>query len=144
VRPKIVSRYKFIYFFGAHGINHKHYLPTLVALIGPYKDYGVRQMLVRVAINTFTKDIVIEPIENASVLIKKRCFERHEMNLSIRDVIDIARRIWYRSNSKTLRESVLEIVGTCVSIPGCMIENKHPHEITSLIKSGEIQVPYDV
>jgi large subunit ribosomal protein L12e len=49
------------------------------------------------------------------------CAVKHTGNLTMKDIVEIAKTMRPRSQAKTLKGTVKEILGTCVSI-GCTIE----------------------
>ncbi|EOB14235.1 60S ribosomal protein L12 [Nosema bombycis CQ1] len=67
---------------------------------------------------------------------------KHDGDLSLSDVIEVARKIRFKSFSKQLSGTVKEVLGTCYSI-GCTVEGKTPKEVTQLINSGEIRIPVE-
>merc|ERR1712071_66004 len=46
----------------------------------------------------------------------------------------------FRSQSRFLAGTVIEILGTCMSV-GCTIDGRHPREITDDVNSGALEVP---
>jgi len=64
----------------------------------------------------------------------------HDGNLSMNDVYEAARVMAERSWAKTFRGTVLEMLGTAVSI-GCTVEGQSPKAVIAQIKAGEIDVP---
>jgi large subunit ribosomal protein L12e len=71
---------------------------------------------------------------------KKQKNIKHDGNISLDDVIEIARTMRARSIAKDFKGSVLEILGTCVSV-GCTVDKTHPKELQQKIKDGEIEIP---
>ena len=67
---------------------------------------------------------------------------KHDGNLSLDDVIGIARQMREadRSMAATLQGTVLEMLGTCFSI-GCTVDEEAPRDIQEQIKDGEIEIP---
>jgi len=65
---------------------------------------------------------------------------KHDGNLSLNDVYNIARAMRSRSQAKKFSGTVLEILGTCTAI-GCSVEGQKPAVLTQQIKNGELQVP---
>ena len=55
---------------------------------------------------------------------------KHSGNLSLEDVIEIARIMRDRSCSRNLSGTVKEMLGTCVSV-GCTVEHKSPRTVQS-------------
>jgi large subunit ribosomal protein L12e len=56
------------------------------------------------------------------------------------EMIDIARTMKFKSLSKDLAACVKEMLGTAQSI-GCTVDGKAPHDVITLINSGEIEIP---
>ncbi|WP_456329913.1 50S ribosomal protein L11 [Archaeoglobus sp.] len=61
-------------------------------------------------------------------------------NLTMEQVIEIARTKKQQSLSYTLREVVKEVLGTCNSM-GVTVEGKSPREVTREIEEGKIEIP---
>ncbi|MEM3362190.1 MAG: 50S ribosomal protein L11 [Candidatus Anstonellaceae archaeon] len=57
-------------------------------------------------------------------------------NLTMEQVIKIAKKKQTSSLSKTLKGTVIEVIGTCLSM-GVTVENLDPREIIKKIKKGE-------
>ena len=64
---------------------------------------------------------------------------KHDGNLSLDDVKEIARTMRHRSCAKELSGTVREILGTCHSV-GCTVDGRHPHEVIEQIRSGELLI----
>ena len=64
----------------------------------------------------------------------------HDGNITLDQVIEIARQMRERSMARDLAGTVREILGTCFSI-GCTVNNQHPRELSKLIKDGEVPIP---
>mmetsp|Transcript_5096 Transcript_5096/g.5889 ORF Transcript_5096/g.5889 Transcript_5096/m.5889 type:complete len:165 (+) Transcript_5096:34-528(+) len=65
---------------------------------------------------------------------------KHDGNIELDEIIEIARTMRSRSFAKTLAGTVKEILGTAHSI-GCTINNEHPQEIMEQIDNGDISIP---
>jgi len=61
-------------------------------------------------------------------------------DLTMEQVIEIARTKKQQSLSYTLREVVKEVLGTCNSM-GVTVEGKSPKEVTREIEEGRIEIP---
>ena len=57
---------------------------------------------------------------------------KHSGNLSLDDVIEIARIMRDRSCARELKGTVKEILGTCKSV-GCTVERQDPSEVQSQV-----------
>lgn len=64
----------------------------------------------------------------------------HNGNLTLDNVIDIARTMRERSMARKLSGTVKEILGTCNSI-GCTVNGESPRDIQSQIDDGSIEIP---
>ena len=64
----------------------------------------------------------------------------HDGNISLDDVITIARTMWPKSMAKTLALCCKEILGTALSI-GCTVNGESPTTIQEQIDDGEIEIP---
>ncbi|XP_041366157.1 60S ribosomal protein L12-like [Gigantopelta aegis] len=71
---------------------------------------------------------------------KKVKHVKHSGNLSLEDILKIARQMRPRSLAKNFSGTVKEVLGTAQSV-GCQIERSHPHTIIEKIDSGEIEIP---
>jgi len=65
---------------------------------------------------------------------------KHSGNLSLDEIIAIARQMKSRSMAKALSGTIKEVLGTCQSV-GCTVDGSHPHDIIDKINSGEVEVP---
>lgn len=64
----------------------------------------------------------------------------HSGDLSLDQIINIARQLRDRSMSKELSGTVKEVLGTAFSI-GITVDGMHPRDVTAKINSGEIEIP---
>lgn len=71
---------------------------------------------------------------------KKEKNIKHSGNLTMDDIISIARTMRPRSMARTLSGTVKEILGTANSV-GCTVQGEAPTEIQSKIDSGDITIP---
>lgn len=65
---------------------------------------------------------------------------KHNGNITFDEVINIARIMRPRSQSRYLQGTVKEILGTCMSV-GCTIDGRSPRDITEAVTDGELEVP---
>lgn len=71
---------------------------------------------------------------------KKEKNIKHSGNVTLDEIVDIARTMQPKSLAKELAGCVKEILGTAQSI-GCTIDGQPPHDIIDGINSGEIEIP---
>ncbi|KAL6499796.1 60S ribosomal protein L12 [Orobanche gracilis] len=67
---------------------------------------------------------------------------KHSGNISLDDVIEIAKVMQPRSMAKDLAGTVKEILGTCVSV-GCTVDGKDPKDLQQEIADGDVEIPQD-
>merc|ERR1712144_139592 len=86
------------------------------------------------------RKVTVEVVPSATALIIKALKEpprdrkkvkniSHDGNISMDDVFGIARAMSGRSNAKTLKGTVLEVLGTCRAL-GCTIDNEDAEDCT--------------
>lgn len=83
--------------------------------------------------------LVIKALKEGPRDRKKQKNVKHNGNLKIDDIIDIAKKLRPKSMAIEFKGTVKEVLGTCVSL-GCTIDGKSPKEITKLIDEGEIDI----
>ncbi|XP_015518680.1 large ribosomal subunit protein uL11 [Neodiprion pinetum] len=71
---------------------------------------------------------------------KKQKNIKHSGNLSMDEVISIARVMRPRSMSRELSGTIREILGTCQSV-GCTVEGRPPHDLIDEINAGQLETP---
>jgi large subunit ribosomal protein L12e len=65
---------------------------------------------------------------------------KHSGNITLDQVISIARTMRFKSMAKKLEGTVKEILGSCFAI-GCTVNGKSPTEVTAEINAGTITIP---
>ena len=83
--------------------------------------------------------LVIKALKEGPRDRKKTKNVKHNGNLKMDDIIDIAKKLRSKSMAIEFKGTVKEVVGTCVSL-GCTIDGKSAKEVTALIDAGEIDV----
>mmetsp|Transcript_37805 Transcript_37805/g.90814 ORF Transcript_37805/g.90814 Transcript_37805/m.90814 type:complete len:165 (+) Transcript_37805:45-539(+) len=64
----------------------------------------------------------------------------HNGNVTLDQIIDIARQMRERSMARTLSGTVKEILGTAFSI-GCTVNGESPRDMQQMIDDGEVEIP---
>jgi large subunit ribosomal protein L12e len=106
---------------------------------------------VTVKLTVVNRQATVSMIPSSSSLVMKALNEpprdrkkvknvKHDGNLTLDQVIDIARQMRERSMARKLSGTVKEILGTCNSI-GCSVNGESPRDIQSNIDDGEIEIP---
>ena len=68
---------------------------------------------------------------------KKEKNIKHNKSIPLDEIVEIARKMRFRSLAKELKGTVLEILGTAFSV-GCQVDGRSPKDISDDIKAGEI------
>lgn len=108
-------------------------------------------MNVTVKLTIINRQATVELVPTASALVVKALNEpprdrkkvkniKHDGNITLDQVIDIARKMREKSMARELAGTVKEILGTCFSV-GCTVNGEAPAEITRQISDGEIEIP---
>eukprot|EP01115_Flamella_aegyptia_P000263 TRINITY_DN10393_c0_g1_i1.p1 TRINITY_DN10393_c0_g1~~TRINITY_DN10393_c0_g1_i1.p1 ORF type:complete len:166 (-),score=85.79 TRINITY_DN10393_c0_g1_i1:8-505(-) len=84
--------------------------------------------------------LIIRALKEPSRDRKKVKHVKHDGNLTLDEIYEIARAMREKSIAKTFSGTVLEILGTCVAV-GCKVDGAHPKELQKKIASGELEVP---
>ncbi|KAL4581314.1 hypothetical protein LXL04_017525 [Taraxacum kok-saghyz] len=63
---------------------------------------------------------------------------KHSRNISLDDVIEIAKVMRPRSMAKELAGTVKELLGTCISV-GCTVDGKDPKDLQQEIADGDVE-----
>jgi len=113
------------------------------------KDW--KGLSVTVKLTVVNRQATVSMIPSSSSLIMKALNEPvrdrkkeknivHNGNLTLDQVIEIARSMRERSMARLLAGTVKEILGTCNSI-GCTVNGESPRDIQAGIDDGEIEIP---
>ena len=77
-----------------------------------------------------------EPIRDK----KTTKFIKHDGNLTLDQVVDIAREMRFKSFARQLSGTVKEILGTCNSI-GCTVDGHNARSVQQMIDNEDIVIP---
>jgi large subunit ribosomal protein L12e len=94
----------------------------------------------QIAVIPSASSLIIKALKEPPRDRKKVKNIKHTGNLSLDEIIGIARIMRVRSMAKTLAGTVKEVLGTCQSV-GCTIDGSHPHDVIDKINAGEVEVP---
>ena len=110
---------------------------------------------VTVKLTIVNRQATAEVVPSASALLIKCLKEaprdrkkvkniKHDGNITLDEVIDVAKKMRSRSMARELAGTVKEMLGTARSL-GCTVNGESPSDIVDKINSGEITIPtYDV
>ena len=96
-----------------------------------------QQKIELVEVKPSTSSYIIQSLKEPVIKEKEIT---HNGNLTLQEVIEIARKTLHKSRSKTLSGRVLEILGTCLSV-GCNVEGECPRNIQEHIRNGMLAIP---
>jgi large subunit ribosomal protein L12e len=82
--------------------------------------------------------LVIKALKEPPRDRKKEKNIKHTKSIPLDEIIEIARTMRYKSFSKELQGTVLEILGTANSV-GCQVDGRSPKAISDDIHAGEIE-----
>ncbi|KAI8927629.1 ribosomal protein L11 [Entophlyctis helioformis] len=111
--------------------------------------YKGLKVTVRLAIQN--RQATVEVLPSASTLIiqalkepardkKKEKNIKHNGNISLEQIYEIARKIQHKSYAKEFSGNVKEVLGTAFSV-GCTVDGQSPQDLIQKIQSGEIETP---
>ncbi|KAG1361809.1 60S ribosomal protein L12 [Cocos nucifera] len=110
-------------------------------LLGPQdRPLGLSPKKAGVSVVPSAAALVIKALKEPERDRKKTKNIKHNGNISLDDVIEIAREMRPRSMAKDLSGTIKEILGTCVSI-GCTVDGKDPKDIQQEIANGDVEIP---
>jgi large subunit ribosomal protein L11 len=113
------------------------------------KDYEGLNVPVKIIVHDDRSFDIVVGIPPVSALIKRELgIEKGATspgrefvgNLTMEQLLSIARIKKQQSLSYTLKEVVKEVLGTCNSM-GITVEGKHPKELTKEIDEGKVDIP---
>mmetsp|Transcript_18402 Transcript_18402/g.54679 ORF Transcript_18402/g.54679 Transcript_18402/m.54679 type:complete len:166 (+) Transcript_18402:142-639(+) len=108
-------------------------------------------MNVTVKLTIVNRQATVEMVPSASSLIIKALNEpvrdrkkekniKHDGNVTLDQIIEIARTMRSRSIAHKLEGTVFEMLGTAFSV-GCTVNGEPPMDILAQIKAGDLEIP---
>ncbi|CAG8727998.1 20112_t:CDS:2, partial [Cetraspora pellucida] len=82
--------------------------------------------------------LVIKALKEPPRDRKKEKNIKHSGNITLEEVIEIARIMRSKSFAKELKGTVKEILGTCNSV-GCTVDGQTPKDLSDSIEAGEVE-----
>ena len=113
------------------------------------KDWGGLRVTVKLTVQNRQAKISVVPSASALVIkaLKEPARDRkkvkniqHSGNVSLDDIIEVARIMRPRSMAKELSGTVKEILGTAFSV-GCTVDGQDPMDVQQQISDGDIEIP---
>jgi len=84
--------------------------------------------------------LVIKALKEAPRDRKKEKNIKHNGNITLDEVIEIARVMRFKSLARELKGTVKEILGTAFSV-GCTVDGQSPKDLGDSIDAGEVEIP---
>ncbi|KAG1049029.1 hypothetical protein G6F43_008620 [Rhizopus delemar] len=94
----------------------------------------------QVSVVPSASSLVIKALKEPLRDRKKEKNIKHSGNISLDDVIEIARTMRFKSLARELKGTVKEILGTAFSV-GCTVEGQNPKDLCDAIDAGEVEIP---
>ncbi|CAO3592288.1 unnamed protein product [Absidia cylindrospora] len=94
----------------------------------------------QVSVVPSASSLVIKALKEPPRDRKKEKNIKHSGNISLDDVIEIARTMRFKSFARELSGTVKEILGTAQSV-GCTVDGQAPNDLCKKIDAGEVEVP---
>ncbi|KAK9831032.1 hypothetical protein WJX74_000652 [Apatococcus lobatus] len=101
---------------------------------------GGENRVAKVSVVPSASALVIKALKEPVRDRKKEKNIKHTGNLSLDDIVEIARVMRDRSCARQLKGTVKEILGTCKSV-GCTVDHEDPVDIQNKLEEGELEVP---
>lgn len=123
--------------------------PAESLLFSPFSSYFQKGLRVTVKLHIQNRQAAVSVVPSASTLVIKALKEpprdrkkekniKHTKSIELDKIIDIARTMRFKSLSKDLKGTVLQILGTAFSV-GCQVDGRSPKDVSDDIKSGAIE-----
>ncbi|GAC98630.1 60S ribosomal protein L12 [Pseudozyma hubeiensis SY62] len=130
---------------GPLGLSPKKVGEDIAKATGDWK--GLR---VTVQLTVQNRQAAVSVVPSASSLVIKALKEpprdrkkekniKHGGNIPLDEIVEIARKMRFKSFAKSLAGTVKEILGTAQSV-GCTVNGQNPHAIIEGIDAGEIEI----
>jgi large subunit ribosomal protein L12e len=100
----------------------------------------VQNRIAKVSVVPSASALVIKALKEPSRDRKKVKNISHNGNLSLDDVIAVARIMRPRSMARELKGTVREILGTCQSV-GCTVDGDSAQDMLEKVASGDVSIP---
>ncbi|SOV08106.1 probable 60S ribosomal protein L12 [Ustilago sp. UG-2017a] len=130
---------------GPLGLSPKKVGEDIAKATGDWKGLRVTVQLTvqnrqaAVAVVPSASSLVIKALKEPPRDRKKEKNIKHCGNIPLDEIVEIARKMRFKSFAKNLAGTVKEILGTAQSV-GCTVNGQNPHAIIEGIDAGEIEI----
>ncbi|OIR57117.1 MAG: 60S ribosomal protein L12 [Amphiamblys sp. WSBS2006] len=131
---------------GPLGVPPKKVQEDIAKATAEYKSLRIRvKVTVQNRVATLelapsTSCLIIKALNEPPRDRKKQKNIKHNGDITLDKIVEIARYIRPKSMSRLLAGVVCEVAGTCNSV-GCTVDGKKPKAFTAMVKAGEIEIP---
>jgi len=131
---------------GPLGLSPKKVGEDIAKATGAWKGLRVTVQLTiqnrqaAVSVVPSASSLVIKALKEPPRDRKKQKNIKHDGNIPLEEIYQIARTMKTKSLAKDLAGCVKEILGTCRSV-ACRVEGQAPQDVIDQINSGDIEVP---
>lgn len=84
--------------------------------------------------------LVIKALKEPPRDRKKEKNIKHAGNITLEEMIEIAKTMRFKSYARKLQGTLKEVLGTAFSV-GCTVNGMSPKELSDKIAAGEIEIP---
>ena len=99
----------------------------------------VKNRVAKVEVTPSAASMIIRALKEPPRDRKKTKNIKHNGNINFQEIIKIARDVGH-TMSINLRGTVLQVLGTCVSV-GCTVDGESPRSIQAKVKEGKLKGP---
>ncbi|KAG0139868.1 hypothetical protein CROQUDRAFT_665910 [Cronartium quercuum f. sp. fusiforme G11] len=131
---------------GPLGLSPKKVGEDIAKATGDWKGLRVTVQLTiqnrqaTVSVVPSASSLVIKALKEPPRDRKKEKNIKHTGNITLDEVIEIARKMRFKSLAKNLSGTVKEILGTAQSV-GCTVDGQPAHDVIDSINEGETEIP---
>lgn len=131
---------------GPLGLSPKKVGEDIAKATGDWKGLRVTVQLTiqnrqaAVSVVPSASSLVIKALKEPPRDRKKEKNIKHSGNITLDEVIEIARKMRFKSLAKNLAGTVKEILGTAQSV-GCTVDGQPAHDVIESINEGETEIP---
>ncbi|KAH9452892.1 hypothetical protein MJO28_008190 [Puccinia striiformis f. sp. tritici] len=131
---------------GPLGLSPKKVGEDIAKATGDWKGLRVTVQLTiqnrqaAVCVVPSASSLVIKALKEPLRDRKKEKNIKHSGNVTLDEIIEIARKMRFKSLAKNLAGTVKEILGTAQSV-GCTVDGQPAHDVIESINEGETEIP---
>lgn len=131
---------------GPLGLSPKKVGDDIAKATGDWKGLKITVQLTiqnrqaKISVVPSAASLIIKALKEPPRDRKKVKHVKHNGDISLETVFDIARQMRERSIARKLEGTIKEILGTAQSV-GCTIDGDNPHDVIDKINSGEVECP---